>query len=118
MTMRAGSLDRTIVIQKPVFDEISDSGEACTEWLSILTARAEVIDARASEAGVDYGEAETVLRTFRMRWPPKVNLATGLPIEITTAARVLYEGVTFDIKDIVEIGRRRGLELRCERIRS
>ncbi|TIX27741.1 head-tail adaptor protein [Mesorhizobium sp.] len=107
--MRAGKLDRTITLQRAV-DTVAPSGAVSSAWTDLETVRAELIQATADEAATGFGEAETVLRAFRIRW-----LANA---EITTADRVLYAGAAYGINDIVEIGRRRGLELRCERIRT
>lgn len=106
--MRAGKLDRIIILQREV-QSVLDSGDVLSSWTAIATVRAELIQATADEAATGFGEAETVLRTFRIRWPAS---------EITTAERVFYAGAAYNIKDLVEIGRRRGLELRCERIRK
>ena len=35
---------------------------------------------------------------------------------ITTADRVTFDGATYDIDEIAELGRKRGLELRCARV--
>ncbi|WP_352750894.1 phage head closure protein [Mesorhizobium sp. M0204] len=104
--MRAGKLDRTINLQREV-ESVSPSGSVFSSWTTIATVRAELLQASADEAATDFGETETVLRSFRVRWIAN--------IEITTAERVFYAGAAYNIKDIVEIGRRRGLELRCER---
>ncbi|MET3578208.1 head-tail adaptor [Mesorhizobium robiniae] len=105
--MRAGKLDRTIVLQRRV-QSVGDSGNVLSSWTTIATVRAELVQATADESATDFGEAETDLCTFRIRWPAS---------EITTAEQVFYAGAAYNIKHIVEIGRRRGLELRCERIR-
>lgn len=107
--MRAGKLDRTIILQREV-QSVLESGDVLSSWTTLATVRAELIQATADEAPTDYGEAENVVRTFRIRWLANV--------EITTAERVFHAGAAYNIKDVVEIGRRRGLELRCERIRK
>ncbi len=103
--MRAGKLDRTVTIEREVLSV--ELGDAFSSWLIVTTVRAELIQASANEAATGYGEAETDSCTFRIRWPS---------YEITTANRVSLDGVAYNIKRIVEIGRRRGLELTCERI--
>ncbi|KRB31715.1 head-tail adaptor protein [Mesorhizobium sp. Root172] len=106
--MRAGKLDRTISLQRAV-ETVAPSGAVSSAWVTLATVRAELLQATADEAAAGYGEAETVSRVYRIRWLPNV--------EITAADRVL-DGAAYGIKDVVEIGRRRGLELRCERIRT
>ena len=50
-----------------------------------------------------FGEAENGTIVFRVRY------LAG----ITTADRVSYAGQVYDLKEVTEIGRRRGLELRA-----
>ncbi|MER9210065.1 head-tail adaptor protein [Mesorhizobium sp. M0771] len=107
--MRAGKLDHIVILQRSV-ESVAPSGAVSSEWTDMATVRAELLQATADEAGTSYGEAETVVRSYRIRWLNN--------FEITTADRMLDGGVAYGIKDIVEIGRRRGLELRCERIRT
>ncbi|RWD50569.1 MAG: head-tail adaptor protein [Mesorhizobium sp.] len=107
--MRAGKLDRTITIQRAV-ETVAPSGAVFSAWVDLADVRAELLQATADEVATGFGEAETVLRTFRIRWLANV--------EITTADRVFSAGAAYGIKDVVEIGRRRGLELRCERVRT
>lgn len=107
--MPAGKLDRTITLQRRNAT-VADSGAVASIWTNLATIRAELMQASAGEAVVDLGEAETVTRLFRIRWTPS--------IEITTDDRLIYAGAAYGIRDVVEIGRRRALELRCERIRQ
>ncbi|RWI22043.1 MAG: head-tail adaptor protein [Mesorhizobium sp.] len=105
--MRAGKLDRSIDIQRKV-ESKSSTGSVTSAWTNLATGlRAEKIDATADETPRSFGEAERITMTFRIRYVGNV----------TTADRVIYEGVPFDLVGITEIGRRRGLELRCERSR-
>jgi SPP1 family predicted phage head-tail adaptor len=105
--MRAGKLDRSIDLQRNV-ESKSSTGSVTSAWTSFATGlRAEKIDAAADETPRTFGEAEAITITFRIRYVGNV----------TTADRVIYEGVPFDLVGMTEIGRRRGLELRCERAR-
>lgn len=107
--MQAGRLDRTITLQRKS-ETVADSGAVVSAWANLATVRAELIEAAADEAATGYGEAETATRRFRIRWLPSV--------EITTDDRLTYAGAAYNIRAVVEIGRRRALELRCERIRQ
>lgn len=100
--MLAGKLDRTITIQR-LTETVSPSGSVVTAWTTIATVRAEIVTQSASEFLTGFGEAENGTIVFRVRYLPG----------ITTADRVLYNGVPHDLKEITEIGRRRGLELRA-----
>lgn len=99
--MRAGRLDRRISIEHG--SEAKDSlGVVSTTWAPIATTWAEVVQGSTSEflngAGLQ-GDAAVV---FRIRWLAGV----------TVRDRVVYGGVAHDIKEIKELGRRRGIELR------
>lgn len=105
--MRAGKLDRSIDLQRNV-ETKSSTGSVTSAWTNFAAGlRAEKIDATADETPRTFGEAEAITMTFRIRYVGN----------LTTADRVIYEGVPFNLVGITEIGRRRGLELRCERAR-
>ncbi|WP_328591732.1 phage head closure protein [Pararhizobium mangrovi] len=99
--MRAGKLDRTISLERQT-ETVADSGAISKTWTKIATVRAEIVTASMHERLTGYGEAENGNVVFRIRY------LAGL----TTADRVTYDGKHFDLDEIVEIGRRRGLELR------
>lgn len=106
--MRAGRLSRTITLQRCNGETKSSTGAVTLSWVNLATSlRAERIDATADETPRTFGEAENITVTFRIRYVGN----------LTTADRVLYEGTPYNLVGITEIGRRRGLELRCERVR-
>jgi SPP1 family predicted phage head-tail adaptor len=105
--MRAGKLDRTIAIERQT-ETVNAAGSVASTWTNIATVRAELIQASAREFLEAHGETESTTIVFLVRY------VAG----ITTDDRVTYAGATFDLVEIKEIGRRRGLELRCERIRK
>lgn len=105
--MRAGKLDRTITIQRAV-ETVAPSGDAVPEWSNIATGPAEVLHRTSTEFTAAFGEAGKDAIGFRIRY------LAGL----TLADRVLFDGQAFNLVEIKEIGRRRGLELRCEAIRK
>lgn len=100
--IRAGKLDRTISIERKT-ETVSQTGAVVSTWLNIATVRAEIVQQSASEFLTGFGEAENGTVVFRIRY------LAG----ITTADRVSYAGKVYDLKEITEIGRRRGLELRA-----
>lgn len=102
--MRAGKLDRTIVLQRAE-EAVSPAGTVSRGWATIGELRAEMVNLAAMETAAAFGEIETTAIILRTRY------VTG----ITTTDRVLFAGDFYNIKSIVEIGRRRGLELRVER---
>ncbi|GLQ82012.1 hypothetical protein GCM10007881_55330 [Mesorhizobium huakuii] len=106
--MRAGSLSRSITLQRCSLETKGPTGAVTPVWSNFATGvRAERVGASAAETPLTFGEAERITITFRIRYIGN----------LTTADRVIYEGVAFDLVGITEIGRRRGLELRCERAR-
>lgn len=100
--MRAAKLDRTIAIEHNA-ETVSATGATRTAWTNLATVRAEIVTASTSEFLTGFGEAEAGTVVFRVRY------LAG----ITTADRIVFDGRAHNIKEIVEIGRRRGLELRA-----
>ena len=100
--MRAGKLDRTITLER-FTQTVSDTGSVSNDWTAIGSPRAEIVQQSATEFLTGYGEAENGSVIFRIRYLPG----------ITTADRVSFNGTAYDMKEITEIGRRRGLELRA-----
>jgi SPP1 family predicted phage head-tail adaptor len=104
--MRAGNLDRVIALQRNV-ESKSSTGAITSAWTNFATMRSEIVQQSAGEFLTGFGEAETTAIIFRVRYI----------VGITTADRIVYAGNAYDLDEIKEIGRRRGLELRCERAR-
>lgn len=113
--MRAGNLDRTIVIQRRD-TRVNDAGTVVDApgWADLASVRAELLAPaivtgtaptafNAVESDRAYGAAEEAVLTFRLRY------LDG----ITTADRLQYAGSDYDITGTTEIGRRRGLLIRC-----
>lgn len=105
--MRAGKLDRIITIQS-VTNTVDANRVPVETWTHFATARAELVQGSTAEFLRGYGETEAMTMVFRTRWIDGV----------TVRHRVLYEDRALNIREIVEIGRKRGLELRCEEVRT
>ena len=99
--MQAGQLTTIITLHRET-ETISASGSVAKTWANLATIRAEIVQQTATEFLTGYGTAEDRSMIFRVRYRPG----------ITTADRVSYAGKVYNLKDITEIGRRRGLELR------
>jgi SPP1 family predicted phage head-tail adaptor len=101
--MRAGKLDRPITIERAT-TAIDDAGTPQTTWATVATLRAQIITQSAQEfiRAEGGGTSENAI-VFRTRYVEGVQLDD----------RVTYEGASFDVKETKEIGRRRGLEIRC-----
>lgn len=101
--MRAGQLDREITIQRSehVVDEY---GTPISTWTDLATVRAEIVQASTEEFIRGWGASDETVIIFRTRWLAGVMLADRIK-----CAPEAY----FNLKEIKEIGRRKGLELRC-----
>jgi SPP1 family predicted phage head-tail adaptor len=102
--MKAGKLDRLIVLQRAI-DTVSAAGTVTHTWSTVGELRAELVNLASVEAGAVFGEIDTSSLVLRTRY------LTG----VTAADRIVFDGDFYNIKGIVEIGRRRVLELRVER---
>lgn len=100
--MRAGQLNRVISIDR-LTTTLNENRSSVSAWTNIDTVRAEIVQQSATEFLSGFGEAESGTIIFRIRYMPG----------ITTADRVTYAGTAYDLKEVTEIGRRRGLELRA-----
>ena len=103
--MRAGKLDRTIRIDTYSAGVPDDYGTVTETWTALATLRAQLVQASTEEFIRAYGASDETVIIFRTRWLAGV----------TNADRVHYEGEFFNIKEVKEIGRRKGLELRAVR---
>lgn len=100
--MRAGKLDRAITIER-MATTIADHGGVTHGWTVVLTTRAQIVKSNTEEFIRAYGADEETVTVFRTRWLANVKLSD----------RIISGGSIFDIKDLKEIGRRRGTEIRC-----
>lgn len=105
--MEAGRLDRRITIQRAAGTTISPAGTPTQSWEDLTTRWAWLV-LRSTREFIQGGAVDEETAVFRIRH------LDG----ITTADRVVFEGRVFNIKEIVPIGRRDGLELRTVNARS
>jgi SPP1 family predicted phage head-tail adaptor len=103
--MRAGKLDRTISIETYSAGEPDDYGNVTAQWVPLATLRAQLIQSSTEEFIRAYGASDETVIIFRTRW------LSG----VSNSARISYEGGVFNVKEVKEIGRRIGLELRAVR---
>ena len=102
--MRAGNLDRIITVQAAEISEPDENRNVTEGWGEARTLRAQIIQAATDEFLRASGESSEETVVFR----------THFVDGITTAHRVTYQGRPFNIRETKEIGRREGLELRCQ----
>jgi len=100
--MRAGQLKHIISIDR-LTRSLNENRSSVHTWTNIDTVRAEIVRQSSTDFFTGFGEAESGTIIFRIRYLPG----------ITTADRVTYAGKAYDLKEVTEIGRRRGLELRA-----
>lgn len=104
--MRAGNLDRVILIQRLIMASPDLYGALVPTWSTVATMRTQKLEnAIVNREGERGGTTDSTI-TFRMRWLALVTLED----------RVSYEGQQYQITRIVELGRRAGLDLVCERV--
>lgn len=106
--MRAGKLDRTIEIQTYGTTGVDEYGTPTEGWTAFATVRAQIVQSSTDEFLAAFGETDKTAIVFRARWLDGV----------TTDHRVVYEGKALNIRETKELGRRQGLELRCEEVRT
>lgn len=108
--MRAGQLDRQIEITRTTTvsnpDEPWIPGAPTTVVLA--TARASLVQQSSEEFMRSFGESQETAVIFRIRYRDGIQLTD----------HVVFDGRTYDLIEIKEIGRRRGLELRCKEVSS
>jgi len=102
--MRAGQLDSLIEIQRRV-TTLDTYGVPTDAWELVARMRAAVMDYAIADREGQRGSTTETSTTFRTRY-----LA-----DVTLEHRVIYDGDAYTIKNIRELGRARGLDLRCER---
>lgn len=103
--MRAGRLAEVIIIQRGAA-AVDEAGAPEMFWTPLATLRAESVDPATVESIEGYGAGDTATVTLRARYFDGV----------TNADRVIWNGEAWNIKRVAPIGRRKGIELRCERI--
>lgn len=101
--MRAGKLDRSITIQRYTSGVDELGNPAGYIWSDLVTVRAQILQQSTEEFIRGYGASDETAVIFRVRWID----------DISNADRIVYQGQPHNLKEIKEIGRRVGLELRC-----
>ncbi len=99
--MRAGNLDKVIVIERSTTTFDANRVPTVT-WATLVTLRAEVIQ----------GSTEEFIRTYGASSETAIVFRTYFYDGITLADRLDYNGRKHDIKETKELGRRQGLEIR------
>jgi SPP1 family predicted phage head-tail adaptor len=104
--MKLGDLDRkitlrpTTITRSPLGDEIKTPGTPVTVWAKVMP----VSGREFANATVEQRLTEKTQR-FRIRYLASIRNDTKL--------QVVYDGQTYDVKHIAEVGRRVALDLVC-----
>ncbi|WP_276118382.1 phage head closure protein [Pararhizobium qamdonense] len=100
--MRAGKLDKTITIDRAA-TTVDEYGAPTEGWTTITTVRAQLIQSTTEEFIQSFGSSSKVAVIFRIRHRDG----------IAVSDRLTHSGQAYDLKEIKELGRRDGLDLRC-----
>ncbi|TAI63456.1 phage head closure protein [Bradyrhizobium sp. Leo170] len=103
--MRAGNLDRVILIQRRTTG-LNLYGTPIDTWSTVATMRAQFLQNAVDNQDGARGKTTDAVLTFRTRWLDGVTLEN----------RVTYEGQQYEITGVKELERRRGLDLTCQRL--
>ena len=98
--MRAGKLDRLIVIESKSL-VIDSYGQRTNTWATFLSVWSRPIQKDGMEETNDNNRGTKRKVDFRVRWNST----------ITNEMRVLWEGDYYKIEDIKELGREDGLQI-------
>jgi len=103
--MNIGQLDRQVTLQRPTAAPANAFGGAgqAQVFTDVATVAAGVKYAPGGEAQQAQQQTATQRISFTIRYQP----------DVRPSWRLLYEGRTFQITDVAEIGRRRGTLLTC-----
>ena len=99
-------MDRVLTIQRLTASAPDDAGVPVETWTDLVTLRAVKLQGAAADTEHD----EIALTDTR------VKLQSWYYDGLTLEDRATYEGGTYQIKYLSEIGRRRGLEIHVEKL--
>lgn len=103
---RVGGMDRVITIQRATVATVNVFGRQVETWNDLVTLRGRKL------AGVATDETRTDIAVN----DTLVKLQTHYYDGLTLDDRATYEGATYTLKSISEIGRRRGLEIHIDKL--
>jgi len=103
--IRAGKLHNTILVQRSN-ETIDAAGVPSPSWSTIATLRAELVEFTDEEMIRAYGASSETSVVFRTWFRDGVELSD----------RILFRGEPFNIRSVKEIGRRREMEIRAEKV--
>jgi len=105
--MRSGRLDQQITVQRYT-RVVDEGGGSILTWTDLVALRAQIIQATTEEFMRSYGASNETAVIFRTRYFD----------DVQTKDRIVYDGVNHNIKEVKEIGRGRGLDIRTVAIQA
>lgn len=102
--MRASSLDRRILIQKPIKERDQFNNLVITGWTNFISVRASKKDVSDSEKIAAQEVGAEITTRFQVRW-------NSLIANVDAKDQLICEGKTYQIVGIKELGRRLGREI-------
>lgn len=102
--MKSGRLRNRIIIQKQVSRK-DELGQQVNEWVEVCSVRAEIRDLTGKEYQNSQAEQSQTDCKILIRYRN----------DITTDMRVLFDGIYYDIKAVLEDVKRTRLELPCQK---
>jgi len=98
----AGGLDRPIEIQEQQGTTFDGAGQEIENWVTVWTPSARVVPSRGGERFAAQQVIGKKVITFEIRYRPGVT---------EDKHRILFDGVTYDIDDVREVGRQAMLHI-------
>lgn len=99
--IQSGKLQQRIEIQR-LKETVSPSGAVVETWTTYGAGQSELRHAAMAEFLTSSGVGAVTTAVFMLRWMPGVSVSD----------RIIHGGKAWNVVAIVELGRRRGLELR------
>lgn len=102
--MKPERLDRKITLERFNYTTDSGSGEQVKTWSALATVWASKRDVSDSERVASAEVSAEIGTRFQIRWDSSWS-------DLNPKDRVVYDGRTYDIVGVKELGRREGLEI-------
>ena len=102
--MFAGKLARRITLQRATTAQDPDTGEEVSTWATLATVYASWRRASARETLAAAGVSAAVSDVFEIRYDSAWS-------DLSPLDRLTYNGKTYNIVEVAEIGRREGLRI-------
>lgn len=100
--MRAGKLTKTLTIERAT-TTVDAYGTPAESWATIAVVRGQLIQSSTEEFMRNFGASSEIAAVFRIRYRDGIKVAD----------RITCDGIAYDLKEVKELGRREGLDLRC-----